>query len=645
MLVLSFLYLFFFQQGPTLTDSLKNEIFIVKDPTVKAEMYYQLAKANYAIDQDLSIAYADSAINLAEKHGLDKVKANSLNIKGISFLIKSSFDSAMQTHINALKIREHIQDTLGLIESHLNIGNVLYRTGSAGDAVKRYMKSLDYALIANNLRAQSLLYNNLGSYYTDLWNATDSPKDLDSARYYLEKSIEIKTSLQDIRGSINTLNMLADLARGSQDYVTAQKLLTQALEFSNGLQNPEAQIALLYELAEFNLEIKNKDIALNYAKQAMKLAEDMDSPYQISFAAGMLATVYEDLADYKNAYEFTKMKLNTEQKLTSEQNKKIREELLIKYEAEKKEEENKRLIQEQLLLDIKLKRKNELLFSGAILFIGLVFGWIFQKRKNDQLAAAHEQTTEILKKLEVKNLEIAEKTTELEQSNQALTQSNRSRQLLFSVLSHDIKSPISSLQSLLELESGQNISHEEFQLILPHLSDQIKSVRELLESILEWAQNELNEHPMPIVEVLVHPLVQDNIRQFSSKSKEKKLQLINDIPEDLVIHTEKDRLNFILRNLISNAIKFTTLEGSIRIHYEQEAGGKISITDSGVGMEKEKLEKLFAGRIVSKLGTEGEKGSGVGLILCKEFAHNLGATLEVNSKINEGSTFSIQWKS
>lgn len=632
-----------FQQAPTLSDSLKKEIFAVKDPTIKADMYYQVAKANYAIDQDLSIAYADSAINLAEIHGLAKIKANSLNIKGVSFLIKSSFDSAMQAHINALKIRENLQDTLGLMESHLNIGNILYRTGSAKDAFKRYQKSLTYALMADNLRAQGLLYNNMGSYFKDLWDETTSPENLDSAKYYLEKSLNIKTSLQDIRGSINTIGLLANIARDAKDYATAQKLLTQALEFSIGLQNSEVQISLLYELASFNLEINNKTLALQYAKQAMELANTMNSPYQIGSAAGILSSVYESLGDYKNANEYTKLKLSSVQKLNREQAKEIREELLIKYESEKKEEENKRLLQEQQLLDLKVKRKNELLISAIILFVILIFGWVFQKRKNKQLTTAHSQTKEILKKLETKNLEIAEKTRELEQSNKALVQSNRSRQLLFSVLSHDLKSPIASLQSLLELESGKYISQEEFQIILPKISEQTKSVRELMESILEWAHKELNEYSMPHTDVAVRLLVQDNINQFSTKAQEKNLTLINDIPEDLVIHTEKDRLNFIIRNLISNAIKYTPIDGKIQIHYKQESGNKISITDSGIGMEQAKLDKLFSGRIVSKLGTKGEKGSGIGLLLCKEFAHNLGATLEVISKVNEGSTFSIYW--
>ncbi|MCH7411786.1 hypothetical protein MM239_20535 [Belliella sp. DSM 111904] len=206
----------------------------------------------------------------------------------------------------------------------------------------------------------------MGSYFKDLWAETSSLEDLDSARYYLEKSLTIKASLQDVRGSINTINLLAEVARENKDYVTAQKLLTQALEFSNGLQNTEIQISLLYELTSFNLELNNKVLALRYAQKAMELANDMNSPYQIGSAAGILSSVSESLGDYKNANEYIKLKLSSEQKLNREQTKNIREELLIKYEVEK--------------------------------------------------------------------------TQELEQSNIALVQSNRSRQLLFSILSHDLKS-------------------------------------------------------------------------------------------------------------------------------------------------------------------------------------------------------------
>lgn len=151
-----------------------------------------MARTFYATDPDRSIAYTDSAFFQLEDSKLEKLRANVLNIRGVASLIKSDFESAMKSHVDALRIREQIQDTVGILESQLNIGNILYRTGSAREAAVRYRKALFYAKLSDNQRGQGLLYNNLGSYFRDLWTETKDPVDLDSAKYYLTEASTIK---------------------------------------------------------------------------------------------------------------------------------------------------------------------------------------------------------------------------------------------------------------------------------------------------------------------------------------------------------------------------------------------------------------------------------------------------------------------
>ena len=143
---------------------------------------------------------------------------------------------------------------------------------------------------------------------------------------------------------------------------------------------------------------------------------------------------------------------------------------------------------------------------------------------------------------------------------------------------------------------------------------------------------------VPVSMPMVAPLV---IKLATTSTEGKKLTILNDVPEELVIHTDRERLNFIIRNLISNALKFTQSEGLIRVSYDPFGKGKIQIIDNGVGMNQSRLESIFSRKMGASKGTDGEKGSGVGLLLCKEFAESLGASLEVVSKENEGSTFTI----
>lgn len=631
-------------QQISLVDSLKKEVLLSQDLPQKAELYYALAKANYAADQELSIAYADSAIALAETQNLPKIKANSLNIKGVSQLIQSNFESAMETHLEALTLREELRDTVGLLESQLNIGNILYRTGNANEAAQRYRTALFYAEITGNQRGQSLLYNNLGSYFRDLYQETDENLDLDSATYYLQQSLKIKTELNDSGGTINTLNQLSELARKEGDLALAENYLNQALQVSEGIQNKELQISLLSELAEFRMEKNDFQQAIDYARSAFQLAEEMESTFLISSTSGLLASAYSGLGDYRNAFSFSERKIAADQIIYTEQNKRATEDLLIKYESEKKQLENQRLLEQQKFLDLSIQRKNEILVGFGILLIGLVAGWVYQRKKNKELDLAHQETKDILTRIQAQNEKIELQSRELELANLALKESNRIRERLFSVVSHDLKAPLASLQGCLNIFESDLISEKEFREILPKISSQTEVVGRLLENLLEWASAQLEFNRIELSPVHVRELVFESIQFFAQNIEGKSLQVFNEIPDDLQLVLDRERLNFIIRNLISNAIKFTPKGGEVRISYSSEGKGKIKVSDSGLGMNPEQIKTLFSGRVASGKGTQGEKGAGVGLMLCKEFTESIGAKLEVDSRKNDGSTFSISFE-
>lgn len=157
-------------QSPDLTrDSLLRELKSNQEPASKANLYYLLGNSYYASDPDLAISYCDSSLYFSDIAKLDNLKGNALNIKAVSYLIKSDFEEALRLNLESLKIREAIQDTVGLIESHLNLGNILYRKGESSQAAERYRKALVFAKMANNQKGLSLIYNNLGSFFRDKW--------------------------------------------------------------------------------------------------------------------------------------------------------------------------------------------------------------------------------------------------------------------------------------------------------------------------------------------------------------------------------------------------------------------------------------------------------------------------------------------
>lgn len=634
------LSLFFQNTNPT-GDSLVRELKKTQDPSTKASIYYNLAKTYYGSDQDLAIAYADSSISFSNQVDVPKMKANAINIKAVAYLIKSDFETSMKLNLEALKIRETIQDTVGLIESHLNIGNILYRTSKGKEAIERYKKALGYAKLAKSQRGLSLLFNNIGSYYRDRWKESSESSDLDSAKVYLIQSMEIKTALNDSRGLIHTLNQLSELAMGEKRYMLAESYLNRALEITKGVDDGELQISLLTQLTDFNIEVGDKSKALTYALSAFEIAEKMESTYMISSTSGFVANAYEALGDYRNALQFNKKKMEADRILNDENKQKIQEDLLIQYESEKKELENQRLLEEQRFLDLSLRRKNELLIGAGIILIGLAGIGFLQRKKNGELARAEKDLTNTLHELTAKNEEVQKQSILLSEANTALKESNSVRERLLSVVSHDLKTPLTSLQTLLDYWDKKLLSEEELTDLLPRISKQTETVNLLLENLLEWAKTQMEYSQLQFAEVNLRSLVDESIKLATTSTEGKILTILNDVPEELVIHTDRERLNFIIRNLISNALKFTQSEGLIRVSYDPFGKGKIQIIDNGVGMNQSRLESIFSRKMGASKGTDGEKGSGVGLLLCKEFAESLGASLEVVSKENEGSTFTI----
>ncbi|WP_187175137.1 tetratricopeptide repeat-containing sensor histidine kinase [Algoriphagus sp. AK58] len=624
-----------------MSDSLILELKKSKDPSTKASIFYSLARANYGSDQDLAIAYADSSIFFGNQAKDSKMKANALNIKAVAYLIKSDFENSMKLNLEALKIRESIQDTTGLIESHLNLGNILYRTGKSNEAVVRYKKALVYAQLSNNQRGLSLLFNNIGSYYRDRWKASGEALDLDSAKVYLAKSLEVKTALNDSRGLVNTLNQLSELAQAEKKYMIAERYLSRGLEISKGIDDPELRISLLTQLTGFHLEVGDKNKALNHALEAYEIAEKLESTYQISNAAGNLSEAYEAIGAFEKALTFNKKKLEAETVLNNETKQKIQEDLLIQYESEKKELENQRLLEEQRFLDLTLQRRNELLIGMVVISVGLIGIGLFQRKKNAELAKTQKELRELLSELRQKNAEIELQSQLLSETNTALKESNVTRERLLSVISHDVKTPLNSLTALLDFWDKKLLSEEELNDVIPKISKQTHTVHTLLENLLEWSQAQTNLGQVKFSDVNLDKLISESIQLVLPAAEEKKLKIINQIPDEVIIHTDRDRLSFIIRNLITNALKFTPSEGQILISYEAKGNGKIHISDDGIGMSPSKIDSLFSRKIGSSRGTEGEKGSGVGLLLCKEFAESLGANLQVVSEIGKGSTFTI----
>lgn len=234
------------------------------------------------------------------------------------------------------------------------------------------------------------------------------------------------------------------------------------------------------------------------------------------------------------------------------------------------------------------------------------------------------------------------KIAELRIKNKELNYLTETQNRIISILAHDVRNPLASIKSIIELKQSDILNKNEAAEIMEMATVQLNNTIEMVDNIVNWGHLQLKFGRLQLEDFDLHELVKRIFGSELLKSTAKNNKLINQIEQGFVIHSDERALEFILRNLISNANKFTK-NGSITIDLEQKGIKTILyITDTGVGMsDKQAGELLNDNSYQSTLGTNQEKGSGLGLMLIKEFIERLNGSITVESTIGKGTSFKI----
>jgi two-component system, sensor histidine kinase and response regulator len=238
------------------------------------------------------------------------------------------------------------------------------------------------------------------------------------------------------------------------------------------------------------------------------------------------------------------------------------------------------------------------------------------------------------------------KNQRIQAQAQQLSNLNITKDKLFSIISHDVRGPLASLRGLINIICQGQMTQEEFIQNSVKLRQNLDSVQDDLDNLLHWSQSQLYGLQINAEEFQIRSVVNDKITLFREAAAKKDITIINDIREGLTAFADKNHFNLIIRNLMANAIKFNTHGGVIRIDEKTlDDYVEISVTDSGVGIPSRDMNKLFNAQIhFSNLGTDQEKGTGIGLLLTKEFIEKSGGSIWVTSEVGKGSTFTFTTK-
>jgi signal transduction histidine kinase len=232
----------------------------------------------------------------------------------------------------------------------------------------------------------------------------------------------------------------------------------------------------------------------------------------------------------------------------------------------------------------------------------------------------------------------------LKATNDQLAELNASKDKFFSIISHDLRTPFNSLLGMTTLlKDDSEIDCKETREYAEMIHQSASNAYDLLSNLLDWSRSSMGRIRFEPEELLLPSIITEVFESLSHAANHKSIDLKSDIRSDAIVHADKNMVSTILRNLVSNAIKFTPSGGEVTVSVSDvESGVNVSVNDTGVGIPASRLTTLFdISEMKSTLGTDNERGTGLGLILCKEFAERHGGRISVESTLAQGSTFTL----
>ncbi len=239
--------------------------------------------------------------------------------------------------------------------------------------------------------------------------------------------------------------------------------------------------------------------------------------------------------------------------------------------------------------------------------------------------------------LKIARDEIVAQKNELEQLNNTKTK-------LFSIISHDLKSPINAIFGFMDLMDMNVLDQADIIKYFTVLKSNVGNTSELLNNLLSWSASQINGHNVILKEFDIKQFIEEKVSKLKIYTKQKNIQLLCTISYTKPVVSDENALKMIVRNLIKNSIKFTPEEGKIEVKVEENSSKnrlEISVIDTGVGISKNGIDKIMKTGFFSTNGTNGETGTGLGLMLCREFIAKLNGTFEIESELNKGTTMRV----
>ncbi len=454
-----------------------------------------------------------------------------------------------------------------------------------------------------------------------------------SLEYFLD-ALEIYAGRIDVEHI--SLNRFAEIYFLKGQLEKSKEYYLQVLEHETAPNNWERSFANA-GLAQVYAARGNFVLAEDAGTKALNYAVDLQSLWDLERNTGILSQVYEDQGKIDEAYKYLKLHQQYRDSLYNQT--KLRAINLLQLES--KETENLRLQAEKEAVEKQLFT-NKILIAVLVLAVLLLLVLALLFRKNSR------QKEQFNAQLQKKNKTISDQNQLISRQNEELSEMNDSKNRLFSILSHDLRSPLASLEQLLELIKTGDFTPEEQSSLLDEMLVQVSGTSSMLQNLLHWANSQLEGSKINLEKVDLSKKVSKIIKAYYLVARRKNIEIIQQQKLDLpLVMVDRGHISIVLHNLLSNALKYTREGKKIYISFEEKNNTVLlKIMDGGEGIADEKIKEIkkFDNRMISEIGTGMETGTGIGLMLVKHFLSINQAKLDIKSYPGEGAEFIVAFQ-
>ncbi|WP_066631469.1 ATP-binding protein [Labilibacter marinus] len=593
-----------------LIEDYKKE-YICSNDSLLFEISYEISICSR--QPKIKLHYAELAYKHASLLNNSHWKAAAKILKSYPEVKTGKLDEGINSLLEANDLYKQVNYSLGIATCNMLLAGVYNRNEEFDLSEMAYNEAIDKFILLNDSVKLCAAVINLGEFYRKLGKKN-------SALASFRKSLSLSHVVgEDIYIAYSKGNI--GLVYSSQNKLdSAEFYLNIAIEILQPLDDNYAVSSYLDGLAEVYFKQQKFEIAKQTSCKSLKLAQEHGLKEQIRDASLRLSTIYDHFKDFKNAFYHHKQYVAYRDSIVNEETIRNIANLTAKYDV----------AQKQKAVDAEKAQKESYLMitiaSALIVLLLLVLAFIVLKV----------------------NRERRKSNNQLTKQHKALEKASTTKNKFFSILSHDLRSPLATFHGYSEV-INLFVQHNDFKK-LSVISKEIKSssanLLDLLDNLLQWGVNQMDTLQSVSSKVSLQDVVIMEIKHLQHVSAKKDITIHTLLDENITLFVDRVKLSIAIRNLLNNAIKFTPSGRSITLSsYQEELNTIFKITDTGVGMTPVQIKSLYDfNHIESTYGTQNEKGIGLGMQLIKEFVQQSNAQIKVESQLGEGTTFKLIFK-